>query len=579
MVFDYAALPHEFGRHYLPAGIRFEWNDLSRAYAELSSRSIGSVADLEKWMLDEAELDSYIYEQRSVRYINSTLQTDNPDFTRAYQQYVDELEPKVKVADFRLLSKYAATPFHGQLPADYALEDRRRLSALGVFREANVELEKQDSNLSQSYLRTLGAMTVNFRGQERTLQQMSKFYEEPDRAVREEAWRLVDRRALQDREALDRVYDQMVRLRDQAARNAGFANYRDYVFVKKDRFDYTPADCESFHRGVEEFVVPLAREIDRRRQERLGVDVLRPWDMRVDPENRPPLSPFQDAAGLVAGARQVVSKVDPELAGYFARMADLDLLDLESRKGKAPGGYQEELSEVRLPFIFMNAAKRDNDVRTLLHEAGHSFHTFLMRKRGLPYFNANANLPLEFAEVASMSMEILSGEHYEGTFYDQEGARRSNWEEAVANVRLFAWVATVDAFQHWVYTHPDHTHEERAAAWVSTFERFAGLESYEGLELSRAYRWHRQLHFFEVPFYYIEYGIALTGALGVWSHYRRDRKGAVEAYKSALSLGASKPLPELFEAAGLRWDFGPSALRGFADELRKAVREYEERGP
>ena len=322
---------------------------------------------------------------------------------------------------------------------------------------------------------------------------------------------------------------------------------------------------------MEEYIVPLSREIDRARRERLGVDTLRPWDMRVDPDGRPPLSPFQDAAGLVGGAKKVAAKIDSELAGYFERMADLQLLDVESRKGKAPGGYQEELTEVRLPFIFMNAAKRDSDVRTLLHEAGHSFHTFLMRKERIPYFNANANLPLEFAEVASISMEIVSGERYEGVFYNREDAARSNFEEAVANVKLFAWVATVDAFQHWVYTHPDHTRQERAAAWSKTFDRFCGLESYEGLDDSRTYRWHRQLHFFEVPFYYIEYGIALTGALGIWANFRRDPRDAIAAYKGALSLGAAKPLPELFAAAGVEWGCGPSALRRLATELRSAV--------
>ena len=534
-----------------------------------------SASDLETWMLDQAELDAYIYEQRSVRYINSTLQTDNKGFTDAYQRYVNELEPKIKVADFGLLKKYAATKSHARLPKKtYGLEDRRRLNALKIFREENVDLEKQDSNLSQSYLKTMGAMTVSFRGQERTLQQISKFYEEPDRGTREEAWRLADRRALKDHDALDGIYDKMVVLRDRVARNSGFPTFREYIFAKKDRFDYTPADCERFHKGVEEFIVPLSREIDKKRKEKLGVDTLRPWDLRVDPDSRPALSPFKDSAELVGGAKKVVGRIDSELASYFTRMADLELLDLESRKGKAPGGYQEELTEVRLPFIFMNAAKRDSDVRTLLHEAGHSFQTFLMRSGGLPYFNANANLPTEFAEVASITMEIISGEHYEGVFYGSEDAARSNWEEAVGNVKLFAWVATVDAFQHWVYTHPGHTREERAGAWTKTFSRFCGLESYDGLEDSRTYRWHRQLHFFEVPFYYIEYGIALTGALGIWAKYRKDRRDAIDLYKSALSLGASRTLPELFEAAGLKWDFGPSALRGFAAELRKAIADY-----
>ena len=572
-LFDYPSLPRDFKRSYLSAGLKFEWSGLSGVFEELASRQVSTSDELERWLLDEAELDSFIYEQRTIRYINSTRQTDDPESTRAYEEYTVELEPRIKVADFGLLKKYAANPYGATL---HPLDDRRRRSALAIFRPENVELEKQDSRLSQTYQRTIGAMTVSFQGRELTLQQMSKFYEEPERRVREEAWRLADGRVLSERAALDHIYDEMVKLRDAAARNAGFSDFMEYTFAKKDRFDYTPADCARFHDAVEEYLVPLSRELDSKRKEKLGVEQLRPWDLRVDPEGRSPLTPFDDMAGLVGGAAKVLNQVDGQLSEYFARMVQLDLLDLESRKGKAPGGYQEELTEVRLPFIFMNAAKRDNDVRTLLHESGHSFHTFLMREKLLPYFYGGAIVPLEFAEVASMTMEIVSGEHYEGTFYSREGARRSNLSELVDNVKLFTWVATIDAFQRWVYTHPSHTQEERAEAWVRTFNRFCGLESYEGLEASRAYRWHRQLHIFEAPFYYIEYGIALTGALGIWARYREDKRGAIAAYKSALSLGASRPLPDLFKAAGVDWGFGPEALRGLASLLRAAINEYSE---
>ena len=577
MVFDYTALPREFKRQYLPQHIRFEWDELNRVFEELGKRPVGSEAELERWLLDEAELDAYMYEQRAVLYFNSTRQTDNPEYSKAYEDYTELLEPKIKLSRFELLNKYTASPFRFQLPKQiYGLEDRRRQSAVSIFKEENVVLEKEDSALSQKYYKTTGAMTVTFHDQERTLQQMSKFYEVPDRAVREEAWRLSSQRALTDSETLDSIYTEMVTLRDKIARNAGFDNYRDYIFVKKDRFDYTPDDCAEFHKGVEEAIVPLSRDIDRDRAELMGVDVLRPWDMQADPAGRDALRPFDQVPALVSGAKKVMSQVDTELSSYFERMVDLQLLDLDSRKGKAPGGYQEELAEVRLPLIFMNAVGKDDDVRTLLHECGHSFHTFLIRKAMLPFFNGGANMPNEFSEVASMSMEMITGEHYEGAFYDKKDAKRSNWREVVGNVKLFTWVATIDAFQQWVYTHPVHTKEERARAWVATFNRFCGLESYEGLESNRACRWQRQLHLFEVPFYYIEYGIALTGALGIWFHYRRDPKDAIEAYKSALSLGCARPLPELFEAAGVGWDFGPGALRRIAGELRSAIKEYGE---
>jgi oligoendopeptidase F len=577
LVFDYSALPREFKRHYLPEDMKFEWDYVNGVFEELGKRPLGSAEDLEKWLLDEAELDAYLYEQRAVRYFNSTRQTDNPDYTKAYEEYTEFFEPKIKLASFKLLQKYVNSQFRARLPKNvYGLEDRRRQSAVSIFRERNVDLEKQDSALSQKYLRTTGAMTVSFRGQEWTMQQMSKFYEVPDRGVREEAWRLANQRALTDSDALDSIYTQMVALRDETARNAGFDNYRDYIFVKRNRFDYTPDDCEEFHRGVEDAIVPLSRDIDRARVERMGVDILRPWDMLVDPAGREALRPFDEVPALVSGAMKVMAKVDTELLSYFERMVDLQLLDLGSRKGKAPGGYQDELADVRLPLIFMNAVGKDDDVRTLLHECGHSFHTFLMRKAMLPFFNGGANMPSEFSEVASMSMEMITGEHYEGVFYDKEDAKRSNWKEAVDIIKLFTWVATIDAFQHWVYSHPVHTKDERAKAWVATFNRFCGLESYEGLESNRAYRWQRQPHLFETPFYYIEYGIALTGALGVWSHYRKNPMDAVEAYKGALSLGCARPLPELFEAAGVEWNFGPGALRRIAGELRSAVMEYGE---
>lgn len=576
MVFDYSKLPNDFQRHYLPNDVTFDWEVLARYYEDLSTREIGSASDLQKWMTDEDEFNAYLYEQRAIRYINSTRQTDNPEFTKAYQEYVEGLEPKLKVASFELLKKYIASKERGALPvSEYLQENRRREAAFRMFRVENVELEKNDSNLGQEYQRTRGAMTVNFRGQERTLSQMAKFLEETDRGIREESWRLSSARVLQDKDTLEAIYDKMVALRNDEALNAGFESYEAYVFVKKSRFDYSPNDCSNFHDAVEQSIVPLSREIDRLRREKLGVDVLRPWDLNVDPEGRPPLAPFKDTAGLVKGASKVVAQVDEQLSGYFTKMVELDLLDLDSRKGKAPGGYQDELSERRLPFIFMNAAGVDGDIRVLLHEAGHSFHSFLMKDSRLPFYNANASLPTEFSEVASTTMEMISGEHYEGVFYNGEDAKRSNWEEIVANVKLFTWVATIDAFQHWVYLHPGHSREERRQAWLKTLDRFCGLESFEGLEESRSYRWQRQLHLYEVPFYYVEYAIALTGALGIWARYRKDRRDAIDAYKSALSLGARKPLPELFRSAGLEWGFGSEAMARIAGEIRSALKEFE----
>lgn len=575
MAFDYARLPREFPRRYLPSGTVFEWDTLSRIFEELKTREIRSLEDLRRWLADQDELDAALYEQKALLMVNVSRRTDDEGYKKAYMDFLQNLEPRIKLSTFELLKKYVASPYRKGLPRQgYNMIDRRRENMARIFREENVELERKDAELSEQYQSIRGAMTVKFRGEERTLQQMSRYYEETDRDTRRQAWELSEARLLEDSQRLDLVYDEMISLRDKMGRNAGFSDFREYAFQQKNRFDYTPEDCLAFHDAVGKYFVPLSREIDEERMSKLGLDELRPWDTSVDPEGRPPLAPFADIEGLVSGCTRVLKGVDGQLSKYFDRMVELDLLDLDSRKGKAPGGFQEDFAELRFPFIFMNAAKKDSDVRTLLHESGHAFQMFLMREAGLPFFNSGQNLPMEFAEVASTSMELISGEHLEGTFYDRTDAMRSNKTELIGIVKLFCWVATIDSFQHWVYTHPGYSHEERAAAWTSTFRRFSGLESYEGFDGQLRNRWQRQLHLYQAPFYYIEYGIATLGALGIWLRYREDRKGAISAYKRALSLGASRPLPELFRAADLPWDLGHKALEKYSRELRSVLKTY-----
>ncbi len=575
MVFDYSKLPRDFPRRYVPPDMPFTWESLSPLFDELRTRPIGSKAELERWIADEDELNAVVYERKALATVNYSRQTDDEGFKRAYTDFVQELEPHIKLASFELVKKYVSSPARKELaPIKYLTTDRVRENAARIFREANVTLEKEDAELVGKYQSTTGAMTIPFRGEERTLQQMSKFQEETDRSLREEAWRLSTGRLLRDAQRLDEIYDGMIKVRSAIAKNAGFQSYRDYIFFQKNRFDYTPEDCLRFHDAIEKHFVPLSREIDEERVRKLSLDRLMPWDLVVDPAGRPPLAPFSSAQELVAGCARIFRKVDSQFSKYFDRMTELELRDLESRKGKAPGGYQDEFSEIRLPFIFMNAAKRDGDVRTLLHESGHSFQAFLMRDAGLPFYNSSQNIPPEVAEVASTSMELIGGEHLEGTFYGPEDARRSNKEEVVTMVKLFTWVATIDSFQHWVYTSPRHSAAERAEAWSRIFRRFSGLESYDGLEQALRYRWQRQLHLYQYPFYYIEYGIATLGALGIWLRYRRDPEGAIASYKHALSLGNSRTLPELFQAAELPWNFGPRVVEAYSRELRSAWKGY-----
>jgi oligoendopeptidase F len=392
---------------------------------------------------------------------------------------------------------------------------------------------------------------------------MAPFLEETDRAVRQEAWELSAHRRLEDREALDGLFDQMKHLRIEIAREAGFANFVEYAFRNRERFDYGIADSVRFHEAVEHVVVPLMRQIQEKHRQALGLDTLRPWDGAVDPLGRPPLVPFQDVEQLAAGTESIFHEVNPELGAQFSFLRARQLLDLANRKGKAPGGYQTTLEDERLPFIFMNAVGLDSDVRTLLHEGGHAFHTLACRAEPLSAYRES---PLEFCEVASMTMELLGARRLD-PFYNRADADRSNRKLLEGIVLILPWIATVDAFQHWIYSHPDHSRQERKAAWRQLLERFGGAVDWSGYEDARDHSWHRQLHIFLYPFYYIEYGIAQLGALQIWQRSLTDRPGAVAAYKQALALGGSRPLPELFAAAGARFDFSDTVIASLMDTI------------
>ncbi len=547
-------------------------DDLKRIFDGLQTRKINSGPELEEWLWDESELASAVSEEQAYRYIRMSCQTDDPEREKAFLYFVENIEPQVKIAFAELDRKYVDSPARKNLPREkYSVLDRKRENSIRLFRKENVELEKEEAKLWQRYEKTVGAMTVVYDGQERTMQQLGRYQEEPARKVREETWKLGEARRRKDHEEIDGLYDQLIQMREKIASNAGYDNYRDYIFPKRERFDYTPKDCVRYHRAVEQYIVPLIKQLDAEREESLELDTLRPWDLAVDPEGKPPLRPFKTATELVKGCIQIFDKVNPKFAGYLRRMQELNLLDLESRKGKAPGGYSQEMAEVQLPFIFMNAVGRDGDVWTLLHEAGHSFHSFLTREQNLLYHFRSDNVPIEFAEVASQTMEIIGGEHFNGTFYNKEDAERSRRLHLSSIIKLLGWIATIDSFQHWVYTNPGHSHEARRDAWFRLQSKFGGSESWDGLEDYRSTYWQRQLHLFGYPFYYIEYGIALLGALGLWTRYRKDPEGAISAYERSMSLGGSKPLPDLFKAADLPFDFGPDTVRPYANELQSVT--------
>jgi oligoendopeptidase F len=559
--------PGEFPRRFVPMDIDLgEWDQIEPLLDQLEAREISSPEELERWLLEASELAACLSEEGSRRHIARTCHTDDEEIERRFLHHVTEIVPRLKPRFDALNRKYLASPHRAALDRDrHLVYDRSTENTVALFREANVALQVDEERLGNEHMRITGAQTVEFRGETRTLPQMQVFLEETDRALRQESWELMTARRMKDAEALTDLLNQMVALRHRMALNADFENFRDYQHRRYDRFDYTPADCEVFHAAAEQTCVPAARELAEERQGALGVETLRPWDLAVDPLGRPPLRPFKKSEDLVAGCRRVFEKVSPALAKEFDVLIDRQLLDLDSRPSKAPGGYQSTLAEVRLPFIFMNAAGTNRDVFTLLHEGGHAFHALACRQDPLLDYR---HAPLEFAEVASMGMEMMSLDAL-WEFYGEEEADRARRHHLELLLNLFPWIAQVDAFQHWMYLNPEHTPDERRDQWLALEKRFGFTLDWSGHEDWMGLGWQKQLHIFQVPFYYIEYGIAQIGALQLWRHWRESPERAVELYRAALSLGGSRPLPDLFETAGLKFDFGVETLA----PLMGAVRE------
>lgn len=561
----------EFPRQFLAQDVVLDsWDKIEPYFVKLQACSIATTGELEQWLVDYSELVAAIDEVGTDRHVKMTCQTDDASRKAAFLDFIENIDPKTKPAAHALNVKYADCAKTLDLPHErYHVLDRSIRASVDVFREGNVALQTEEAKLSQAYQEICGAQMVEFDGEEKTLQQLAPYAESTDREVRESAWVVEVERRSRDTAALNEIFGKMVKLRHKMALNAGCHDYVELAFKEKQRFDYTPKDCRDFHDAVEKAVVPAMRALQSQRKESLGVESLRPWDSSVDIHGRPPLKPFDSPDELCDKASNVFRLVDPELRSQFDEMRSLGYLDLESRKGKAPGGYQATYDESRHPFIFMNAVGVQSDVRTLIHEGGHAFHSYAARHDALlPYRGS----PIEFAEVASFGMELLSLD-YLGEFYEGDDFARAKRSQLEGILGLFPWVAMIDAFQHFLYANPEHSDDDRQRAWLELFNRFGGMADYTGFEQAKAYSWHKQLHLFEVPFYYVEYGIAKLGAMQVWRNSKKDYRGAVKDYRKALALGGSKPLPVLFETAGAKFDFSYDTIAPLVelaqDELSK----------
>src|SRR3954470_20190700 len=562
-------------RKFLPENfIITTWDTLEPYFLELEKREINSTSALEQWLRDASELEAVVSEDASWRQIRMTCDVESKELQQAFAYFMMEIQPKIQPIADRLNRKLIDNPHLKELDQQKFFTYIRNVKkSIDLYRDENVPIQAELSVMQQQFGQIAGKMTVEVNGKEYTLQQAAKFLENPDRRLREEVYRKINERRLQDKNELNHLYTQLVGKRDSIAKNAGFKNYRDYKFIELGRFDYTKQECLQFHEAVKQQVLPLVNEINERKKEKLGLDTLRPWDVEAEPENIQPLHPFESADELLGKSIDVFEKLRPFFADCLRKMKAMNRLDLDSRKGKAPGGYNCPLAETGAPFIFMNAAGQMHDVTTMLHEGGHAVHSFLAHPLELSGFK---EYPMEIAEVASMAMELFTMDQWKIFFPNEEELLRAKEQQLERVITIFPWVATIDKFQHWVYENPNHTEEERAENWMRILNEFTSpVIDFSGLEEFRRYAWQRQLHLFEVPFYYIEYGIAQLGAIGLWKQYRANKEQALNNYTNALALGGTKTLPELYKAAGLKFDFSSEHIRSLMefvhDEWRKIV--------
>lgn len=550
----------------------WDWAQIEPCFQVLADQTL-TPENVQPWLTEWSRLSELLSETYQRLFVAITVDTTDQESEARYNRFLDEIYPRSKAAEQVLKEMLVSS---GLEVKGFEVPLRNLRTESEIYREENLALLAKELKQVAEYDRIIGAQTIDWDGAELTLKQADPYLEETDRSRREQIWRKCMQRTLADRAALNTLWGEMLSVRVQIAKNAGFANYREYRWKQMLRHEYSPKECERFHAAIEAVVVPAAVELYEKRRRKMGLETLRPWDLTVDSEGLPPLRPFSDVERLVSGVSEIFDRVDPQLCEFFEIMRRERLLDLENRKGKAPGGYCTEFIAAKRPFIFMNAVGIHEDIQTLLHEGGHAFHVF--ESAHLPYARLK-EYPLEFAEVASMSMELLAAPYLSmpGGFYLPEEAARARVTFLTEAIWFWPYMAVVDAFQHWVYTHEANAADpaECDAEWANLWQRFMPGVDWSGLEAEMITGWHRKPHIFEDPFYYVEYGLAQLGAFQVWRNSITDRPGAIRAYRSALALGGGAPLPDLYRAAGARLAFDADALGDAVQLGMQTIAELE----
>ena len=541
-------------RTFLSSELSFTWENLKPYFDNLLSREIESKADLMQWLNDRSELNAVLEEEFAWRYIRMNIDTTNKNLQESFQFFVEKVNPEIAPFENKLNQKLYDSDYKKELTEDgFPILLRSVANQIELFREENIPLFTKLESESQKYGAISAGLSIVYNGEEFTLQAAAKFLKNTNREIREEVYYLIQNRRFEEVEKLDNLFNELVELRQQVAQNADYENYRDYMFKSMGRFDYSVADCEAFHESIKKHLVPLLKEVTEKRKKMLGLETLKPWDLSVDINLQEPLKPFDSGEELLEKTIACFDKIDPFFGECLREMNRKKHLDLESKKGKAPGGFNYPLYESGYPFIYMNAVGSFRDIVTMIHEGGHAIHSVLSHELDLVDFKG---LTSEIAELASMSMELISMDNWDVFFDNEADLKRAKRDQLIDILGTLPWVATIDKFQHWIYTHKNHTVEERNNYWLELTEEFSSGEvDWTGAEKFKASQWQRQLHLYEVPFYYIEYGMAQLGAVALWRNYKKDPKKTIQRYKNALSLGYTKPIGEIYEAAGIKFDF------------------------
>ncbi len=562
--------------------IAWTWPEIKPYYNDLGGREL-TKANAEEWLADWSKIGERIDEIYARLSVATSVNTVDKEAEARMNSFLDNIFPNVMAAEQKLKKKLLASKLE---PKGFDIPLRNMRAEADLYREPNLSLLADQQKLTMEFDKIYGSQTVTWEGKEVTLTRLKMTFEQPDRTKREKAWHLKAERQLADRKSINELWQKFMALRGKIAKNAGKPSFREYIWQQRLRFDYTPDDCKSFAHAIEQVVVPAATRIYEKRKRALELDTLRPWDLvdgwfsrPTQPAGLPQLKPFATIDELKSKISAIFHHVDPELGGYYDSMVADGLTDLDNRKNKAPGAYCTSYTSIRKPFVFVNAVGTHNDVATTLHESGHAFHIFDTVK--IPYFQ-QLNVPMEFAEVASMGMELLASPYLTkdyGGFYTDTEAARARIEHLEGMILFWPFMAVVDSFQQWAYENLDKGTDPAACdkKWSELWDRFIPGVDWTGLEEVKGTGWHRKHHIHQVPFYYVEYGLAQLGAVQIFGNALRDQKKAVADYRKALSLGGMVTLPELFSTAGGKFGFDSATVKNAVDLMESVVMELEKK--